>query len=179
MSPIWERTATVASILIVLVAIVPVVWLVRRWVRGGEALLVLIGGIALFYPVIPLGHITPGTAEITDRASGFLFLGVGVVFAQGPALTSVLRARILVPGVVAVLTLVFVGGVVLGAGATVAQLPGPYLVASDARSIDGPNLAAARWERAHLPAGSRVYADRRLRSAGGRGGRDAYPRRCQ
>ncbi|MBE7187704.1 glycosyltransferase 87 family protein [Jatrophihabitans endophyticus] len=159
-SPLWERAATIAAILIVLVAVVPVIWLLRRWVRGSEALLVLVGVIAALYPIIPLGHVTPGTAEVTDRASGFLFLGVGVVVALGPAFTRAARSRLLVPALTALTAIVFVGGEVLGAGATVAQLPGPYLVSADARSIDGPNLAAARWERAHLPAGTRVYADR-------------------
>lgn len=159
-SPLWERGATIASILIVFVAVLPVFWLVRRWARGTEALLVLLAMIAALYPIIPLGHVTPGTAEVTDRASGFLFLGVGVVVALGPGLTNQLRSRVLIPALTLALTIVFVGGVVLGAGATVAQLPGPYLVSADSRSIDGPNLAAARWERAHLPQGTRVYADR-------------------
>ena len=160
-SPPWERIALVLSILIVFIAVLVAVPLVRRWIRRGRSLLALFGLIALAYPIIPIGHVTPGTGEVTDRASGFLFFGVGVVVALGPAFRSRFAMRAYaVPALSALLAVVFVGGVVLGAGATVAQLPGPFLVSADARSIDAANLAAAHWERTHLPKDSRVYADR-------------------
>ena len=57
-------------------------------------------------------------------------------------------------------TVVFVGNVVLGAGSIVDQLPGPFRVSDDARSIDADNLAAADWMAAHLPTDSVVYGDR-------------------
>ena len=159
-SPLWERGALIASILIVFVAVIPAVVMIRRWSRGREAVLVLLGLVALAYPIIPLGHVTPGTGEVTDRASGFLFLGVGLAVALGPALRSRRSERVTVPLLTALFGIVFVGGVVLGAGPTVGQLPGPFRVSADSRSIDAANLAAASWERANLPTGSRVYADR-------------------
>ncbi|MCB0941406.1 MAG: hypothetical protein KDB72_14360 [Mycobacterium sp.] len=54
----------------------------------------------------------------------------------------------------------FVSGFVLGAGPFWARLPGPYLVAADTRSMDAEVLAAARWARYELPAGSRIVGDR-------------------
>ena len=42
-------------------------------------------------------------------------------------------------------TVVFIGSVVLGAGSISNQLPGPFRVSDDARSIDADNLAAADW----------------------------------
>ncbi len=56
--------------------------------------------------------------------------------------------------------LAFVGQTILGSGPQWAQTPGSFLVSSDSRSIDGPNLAAAHWEAQHLPRGTRVIADR-------------------
>ena len=159
-SPPWERVATVASIGIVFLAVISSVFLVRRWVRSRDSLLVLLGLAALLYPIIPLGHLTPGTGEVTDRASGFLFLGVGLAVGAGPAFGSRFRVKYLIPVATALITVVFVGGVILGAGPTVGQLPGPFLVSADARSIDAANLAAARWEHDELPPGTRVYADR-------------------
>ena len=169
-SPLWERVATIASILIVLVAVLPTVQLLRRWATRRQALLLLLGVVALLYPIIPLGHLTPGTGEVTDRASGFLFVGIGVAVAEGPmfrrrprpvADSRRGRAGARTGVALALLAVVFAGGVILGAGPTVGQLPGPFLVAADARSIDSANIAAARSGNApHLPADTRVYADR-------------------
>jgi hypothetical protein len=54
----------------------------------------------------------------------------------------------------------FVGQTILGSGPQWAQVPGPYLVEADDRSLDAYNLAAAAWEKAHLPPQTRVLADR-------------------
>ena len=57
-------------------------------------------------------------------------------------------------------TALFLGNVVLGAGPTAGQLPGPYEISADARSADADNLAAAEWQNVALPHDSVVYADR-------------------
>lgn len=54
----------------------------------------------------------------------------------------------------------FVGGYVLGSGPSWARLPGPYMAAADTRSMDAEALAAVKWSREALPAGSRIAADR-------------------
>ena len=54
----------------------------------------------------------------------------------------------------------YMGGVMLGVGPDWKILPGPYLVTAEARTQDPETLAAVRWAAAHLPAGSRIVADR-------------------
>jgi hypothetical protein len=60
----------------------------------------------------------------------------------------------------ALFLIVYMGGAMLGAGPNWGILPGPYLVSAEARTQDPETLAAVRWAAAHLPAGSRIAADR-------------------
>ena len=56
-------------------------------------------------------------------------------------------------------SVVYVGGVILGAGASSLILPGSYVVESDARSQDPITLAAVEWASTHIAPGSRIIAD--------------------
>ena len=60
----------------------------------------------------------------------------------------------------ALILITYLGGAMLGAGPNWQVLPGPYLVSAEARTQDPETLAAVRWAAVHLPAGSRVAADR-------------------
>ncbi|GAA3597646.1 hypothetical protein GCM10022223_11020 [Kineosporia mesophila] len=154
----WEQVAVIASLAITLLALIPAIIRARAWVRARYTAAVLFCLVALIYPVIPGGHLTRTTAEVGDRAAGFVFLGVGFVVAWW-----LCRRRIKVWHAAAfsvAASVTFVGGVVLGAGPTSQQLPGPFEIAADARSMDPANLSAAAWISANLPAGSRAYADR-------------------
>ncbi len=154
----WEQVLVISSLAITVLVLVPALFRSRRWVRARVSAAVLLGLVALIYPIIPAGHLTRSTAEVGDRAAGFVFLGVGFVVACWVCQR---RARFWHAPVFAVAaTVTFLGGVVLGAGPVIEQLPGPYQVSADARSIDPANLAAAAWIARNLPSGSRVYADR-------------------
>ncbi len=155
-NPLWERYVSVAAVLLIVVALVPALLHSRQWLRKRGSLAVLLVVVGGLYPIIPAGHVTVTTAEVTDRSAGFLFLGVGLVL----ALWFAGRRRVPVLVLVPVIGVLFVGGGVLGAGTTTSQLPGNYLVSADARSIDAQNLAAADWLAARVPEGSRVFADR-------------------
>ena len=159
-NPLWERVVSSAAILLVVAALVPALWHARGWLRRRHALVLLLLLVGAAYPLVPAGHITVTTAEVTDRAAGFLFLGVGFVLALW--LVDIARARNRLPALVVLpaLAAIFVGGIVFGAGTTAAQLPGRFLVSADSRSIDAQSLQAAEWLRDHLPGDSRVYADR-------------------
>ncbi|MDQ2755647.1 MAG: hypothetical protein M3Y71_03645, partial [Actinomycetota bacterium] len=154
----WERAAIIASIVLTLAVLVPALWRARTLVRGRVALVVLLLLVAVVYPVIPGGHLTVSTAEVGDRAAGFVFLGVAFVVGwwvwQHRA--RAWRTAVLSAGA----AVVFIGSIVLGAGSVSAQLPGPFRVSDDARSIDADNLAAASWMAENLPANSVVLADR-------------------
>jgi len=157
-SAAWEKYAIVASLAITLVVLLLSVWRARRLLPARSAFVVLLLGIALIFPIIPAGHLTSATAEVGDRSAGFVFVGVAFVVAwwiwQRPVRTATSYAL----GVGA--TVVFIGSVVLGAGSISNQLPGPFRVSDDARSIDASSLAAAEWMQQNLPRDSVVYGDR-------------------
>ena len=155
----WEQVALFASVILLVVALVPALWRDgRSWLRRRRALAVLLCLMALAYPLVPAGHLTRATAEVTDRGAGFLFLGVGFLLASwlGRRLLRPLTVW-LVSGAIGV---VFVGQIVFGAGPTSEQVPGPFLVSADARSIDADNIAAAHYLATSTAPGSRIYADR-------------------
>lgn len=156
----WEQALILASLALTVLVLVPALLHTRRWWRARVSAAVLLVLVALLYPVIPGGHLTRATAEVGDRAAGFVFLGIAFVVA-GWVCSRRRRPGVPTAAVAGALaTVVFLGSVILGAGPTAGQLPGPYRVSADARSVDAPNLAAASWMAAHLPDGSRVYGDR-------------------
>ncbi len=154
----WEQVAIIASLALTMLVLVPALLRARVWARHRVTFAVLLCLVAILYPVIPGGHLTRATAEVGDRAAGFVFLGVAFVVAWWLCRRRLRVWQSLALAVGAAIT--FTGSVILGAGPVSQQLPGPYQVSSDARSIDSDNLAAAQWLSSNLPAGTRVYADR-------------------
>lgn len=170
-TPAWQRWALLVSLAIVTCGVLASVLEVRRWFRARNALATILCLVALAYPVIPGGHLTPATSEVTDRVSGFLFIGLALLLG-GWLLRRWPLHRVL--GVVALAALVvvaFVGQSILALGPNWARTPGPFLVSADSRSVDGYNLAAADWEAVHLPPDQRVMADRVGRLLAGAVGR--------
>jgi hypothetical protein len=149
------------AILLVLLAIG--LWRLRRD-RPPNALTVVLIIAGVLYPFTLLLRLTQAGAETSNRASEFVFLGLGLII--GLMLFSALvtgrlgrtpgHGLVLVSGM---LGLLFAGGIVIGWAPSV-RLPGVPLVEADARSVEPYDLAAARWARAHLPAHSRIVADR-------------------
>ena len=154
----WEKVAIIASILLVLAVLVPALWRSRLILRARVSLVTLLVLLALLYPLIPGGHLTVSTAEVGDRSAGFVFIGVAFVVAWWiwQRRGSWWRTGLLATGA----SVVFIGSIVLGAGSISSQLPGPFRVSDDARSIDPDNLAAANWMAQNLTPGNVVYADR-------------------
>ena len=154
----YERVLLLAAVVLVLVSLVGALRFVRTSWRAGAALGVVLALLALVYPVIPGGHLTQATAEVGDRAAGFVFLGTGVV--MGAWLWRHLVSWRVAAVVSVLATTTFLGNVVLGSGPTEQQLPGPYLISADSRSVDAANVSVAQWLAANVPAGTRVYGDR-------------------
>jgi hypothetical protein len=153
--------AALASELTVLVVLgAALVYTVRHRRPPRSSLVFVLFFVACLYPVIPGGHLTSATSEVTDRASGFVFLGVSFVVAiwlfANRHWTRGWRSTV----VIGLTVLVFIGQVILGSGPQWEQVPGPYLVSADSRSVDAYNLAAANWENQHLAPQTRVLADR-------------------
>lgn len=167
-SPEWEKVLLLYyAACCTLAALVCGGILARRALRSRNPRLGLLAVLTLCYPATLAAHFVPAAAEVGDRSSTFFFLPLALSCAL--VVSTTLRARLprggrprvsrLAPLVLG-LSLVYIGGVALGAGPGWGLLPGPYLVSAEARTQDPYTLAAVRWAQAHLPAGSTVVADR-------------------
>jgi hypothetical protein len=129
-----------------------VLW--RRHRFDGAAL--MLGILALGFPAtLPL-RLTPGGLATAGRLPEFLFFGVAFVLAlviarpmTRPAASASAFGYVLV---------LLVGAAFTGWGPP-GRLPGPYLVAADARSVDEQSLGAAVWARTLLGPNNSMAAD--------------------
>jgi hypothetical protein len=132
------------------------------WRRHRSSPLALgLAGAALAYPASLVSRLTQAGGEASSRSSEFLFLGVAFTLAVGivelwPPAWSSLPLLALRPGALAI---IFLGGVIVG-NPPWGRLPGPYVVAADARSVEPQGITAAQWARATLGPDNRVLADR-------------------
>ncbi|AFM19322.1 hypothetical protein Mycch_4620 [Mycolicibacterium chubuense NBB4] len=150
--------------------------------RPWEPRIVLVMMVAMI-PLLFAARALPRWGEVGDRASTFLYLpfsllvvGVALYWFRKPLFArkdgsdarhgrrcgaTRARGRILIRPLALILgTAAFLGGYLLGSGSEWARLPGGYLPGGDGRSMDAETLAAVRWARDQLPAGSRIGADR-------------------
>jgi hypothetical protein len=143
------------SVGVLLALVAMCIWHLRR-VREPIKIVLLI--LMLMYPMSLVLRLTSAGTETSQRASEFVFLGIGFgVAALSARWPPADRSYQHLGAVLAVL--VFVGGIVVGT-APYSRLPGPYLVEADPRSIDAQTIAAASWVRANVPPGSVFAADR-------------------
>jgi hypothetical protein len=126
--------------------------------------LILLALIAMVYPASLVLRLTSSTVETSARLSEFLFIGLAPVLAllavrlltDAPSTRS---RRLRQWGCGAALVIVMGGGAII-AWARWSRLPGPYLVAADARSIEPQGVGAATWARAHLGTHNSIATDR-------------------
>jgi hypothetical protein len=169
-TPAWERFASLASVLVLVLLLPIALWSARAFLRTRRAAPLVLCVIAIGYPLIPLGHLTNATSEVADRSSGFIFVGVSFLLAWWAFGTSHnghrrgetrRRRRVLASaGAFAAGLVLFVGGTIVGAGPSWLRAPGKYLVSSDNRSVDVLALAASNWLGSHVTPGNRLYSDR-------------------
>jgi hypothetical protein len=133
------------------------------WQRYRHSALAWTFGIAtLFYPVSQVFRFTNFGSEITDRAAAFLFIPIACILAIfitqfWPTRRLSKKQTALITGAVSV---VFLGGMVLGSGPPWELLPGPYLVAADARSFEPEGIQAALWASSYLGSNNHIATDR-------------------
>jgi hypothetical protein len=159
--PLWERAMAISSIALILL-VLPLgllcIWQRYRY----NALAFTFGIVSLFYPISHVFRLTISGSEITDRAAAFLFIPVSCVLtifiAQFWPTQGLSRKQTSL--ITCALSVIFLGGVVLGAGQSSDFLPGPYLVAADARSIEPEGIQAALWVPSHLGPNQRIATDR-------------------
>jgi hypothetical protein len=152
------RTVAVVSILSLL-AILPL-GLRKTWRSSArDPLQRTLTLIALFY-VVTLGiRLTASGTETSQRASEFVF--IGLAFLAAVVVSDFRRVRestIWRLGLIALATIVFVGGFVIGEPPQGRQ-PGPFLVSAERRSVSAQGLAAADFAAAALPPASRILVD--------------------
>lgn len=159
--PIWDTLLRIASVTFVTICISCGLLGLWRQYRH-NALTVMLGIVSLAYPITQVFRITQFGTEITDRAAAFLFLSVACILAFSitlflPTLTLNRRAISLIT---AILTVVFIGGVLIAIGSNYEALPGPYAVGADALSIEPEGIEAATWSLIYLGPNHRVGTDR-------------------
>ncbi len=160
-TPIWERLITISSVGIIVFCLpFGLLCLVKRY--RSNALACTFGFLSLLYPVSQAFRLTNSGAEVADRAAAFLFIPIASVLAIFIAqFWPIARLRWgQTTLIVSAMSLVFIGGVVLGAGPASALLPGPYEVIADSRSIEPEGIQAALWTHTYLQPNSRVASDR-------------------
>ena len=175
--PQWERLVLIFyAVGCTCAAVACGLILLRRALRYRDRMLGFLAALCLAYPSTLAAHFVPGVGELGDRASTFLFfplaLSCSLVILRDPRVAGRTRPirRPQHPGrpqhpvrllsLISLTTLIYLGGLILGAGPNWAFLPGPYMVSAEARTQDPETLAAVQWAATHLPAGSRIVADR-------------------
>lgn len=156
----FERGLMLAAVAITGLCLLMAWWHAREWLshRRNRALPVLLILVSLLFVLQPLGHLAQSTGEIADRSTTFAFIGIAFVVGWWLWQRSMTRRTALVATGLATVT--FLGGVMLGSGPLVQQVPGRHWVGADARSIDADNVAAVDWMTSRLSPGSEVFGNR-------------------
>ncbi len=160
-TPLWERAMMASSVALILLFLP--FGLLCLWQRHrSSALAVMFGIVSLFYPVSHVFRLTNFGSEIADRSAAFLYIPIAWVLALfiiqfWPTRTLNWRQTSFLTCAISV---VFIGGFILGAGPPRELLPGPYAVEADARSIEPEGIQVALWARSYLGPDNRVATDR-------------------
>jgi hypothetical protein len=161
--PLYIKVLGIASVVLLLVALPWALYATWRR-RGRHPALSMLALAALIYPATLVLRLTSAGTETSNRASEFVFLGlgatIGVCFLRWlavPVDSGAARVRVRLAATAAG-CVVILGGVTVGQSSTT-LLPGPYVVGADARSITAEGVAAARWARKTLPPEGRLLTD--------------------
>ena len=144
------------------------VGLAALWVRKRKVPrlgFVLAGLAALYVPSLVL-RLTQAGTETANRASEFVFIGIGFLAALAMSTSLALPGRVgrvlegarAWPVLWVACIVLFVGGITIG-WAPYDRQPGRYEVSADSRSIDRQGVAAAKWAGAWLPRNSLFTGD--------------------
>lgn len=159
--PLVVRVLGLASVGVLALVIPLGVWRIWKSYRR-NTLAISLGAVALLYPFTLVPRLTQAGSEISQRASEFVFAGIGfaaaVLFIHLTDSIGHARARLLALTATGLAGLVFVGGVILGESPVTRQ-PGRFEVGAESRSISPQGTAAARFAAEHLPHDSRILVD--------------------
>jgi hypothetical protein len=160
-TPLWERLLTIVTMALIVFSLP--FGLLCLWQRlRSNALALTLGLFSLLYPISQAFRLTNSGSEVADRAAAFLFIPIALVLALFVVQfwpTQRLRWFTLCM-LAGAMSLVFIGGIVLGDGPASALLPGPYEATADNRSIEPQGIQAALWSQDYLKSNNRFAADR-------------------
>ncbi len=162
-NPLIEQIVGIASVALLLVALpwgLYALWR-RRPSSGG---LLILGLCGVLYPLTLALRLTSAGSETSNRASEFVFVGLGamlaVAFVARLGSRAASRRISSLPwrlGATLYLGVVFAGGITVG-NPLYELLPGSFQVAASNRSVDSEGVLAARWA-SRLGVGQAVLGD--------------------
>ncbi|HZT14876.1 MAG TPA: hypothetical protein VFA19_02930 [Gaiellaceae bacterium] len=162
--PLLTRWIGYASVVLIL-TLLP--FGLRRTLRRGNAVSIVLLGLALLYPPSLVLRLTTAGTETSSRASEFVFIGVGYVVALALVGSPSSEAnsngflglsRLVTPAFSVYAGIVFAGGLIIGWSPS-ARLPGPFEVGDPPRSISPEGVAAAKWMSSSLGTNNILLAD--------------------
>ena len=158
--PLWEQMTALASVALISLCL-PFGLLCLALRYRSNALLCAFGLASLLYPLSHFFRLTSGGSEISDRLSADLFLPMACVLAI--FITQFWPTRLLnwkhTLLITWAITVVFLGGTILGAGPPPELLAGPYLVSAGPRSIELEGIQAALWANSNIGPNNRMATD--------------------
>ena len=174
--PPWAQVLGFAAVGIALLLVLAgtLTVLRDRWWRNSVFVLP-VTMLALALPVTLALRLTQAGTETSNRASEYLYIGVGLlggasiairrsagrhaVRAAAPLSDRARAMRTRLPWAVGVVASILLAGGLIVGWAPYERQPGPFLAAADMRSVDSPGIAAATWAANHLQPGAFIAAD--------------------
>ncbi len=160
-TPIWQQLVMLSSLCIVSFSL-PFSFLCIWHRYRHNTLALMLGLVSFFYPLSQVFRLISNGADITFRAAPYCFIPTGFVLAV--FITQIWPTRLLKWKqsvlITLAVTLVFLGGALLGNGPSWTLLPGNYVVGDDSRTINQESIQAAIWTLSHLGPNNRMATDR-------------------
>ena len=159
--PIWDKLFITGAIALVTFSL-PFGLISLQRLHRENALAITLGLVSLLYPLTQAFRFTSFGTEISDRAAAFLFLPIAytltiLITHFWPTRTLSRRAISLITSAILV---IFLGNIIVATGPNLTNIPGPYLVVADARSIEPEGIQAALWSLHYLGPDNRIATDR-------------------
>jgi hypothetical protein len=158
-APTWEIMLMAGSLLIWAVVLLPAAFRVLR----GDGLGTSRGrylplAVALLFPGLQLARLSEAAAEVSDRASTFVYMALALVVGVWLASRLQVFKQLVVPAAIVLV----LGGTLIGSGPDMRLVPGPFVAGAQQRGIDSTSIAVAQWSGTYMPKGSRIASDSAL-----------------
>jgi hypothetical protein len=159
-APLWERVMGEGSVVVILLLLPVGLWILWKRFRW-KAIVLALALTALAYPASLVLRFTNSGWEIANRSSEFVYLGLGFVLALGMGARRLVTRRQPLRNfaLAGVAVIMLIGGLIDG-WTPILRIPGPYIAAADARSVEPEGLSDASWMRSMLGFNNRIAADR-------------------